>query len=243
MRLFDMNWMQVEEYLKGDDRIVVPIGSTEQHAYLSLGADAILAERIALDAAEPLGVPVLPVLAYGVTPYFLSYPGTVSLRIQTYLAVIRDVLDSLAGHGFRRIVVVNGHGGNAPAGDLIREWVCEPRDARVRVRFHTWCTGPELVAAGDVYDTVQMHAGWIENYPWTRVDGAVMPEGESVVIPRERMRELTAAEVRALSPDGSMGGRYQREDAVMDEVWAAGVAEVRAVIENDWERLPPDLPG
>ena len=55
--------MQLEEYLRGDDRIVLPLGSTEQHAYLSLGTDNILAERVAVEAAEPLGVPVLPVLA------------------------------------------------------------------------------------------------------------------------------------------------------------------------------------
>ena len=53
-----MNWMMVEEYLKHDDRAVLPIGSTEQHAYLSLVTDTILAERLAVEAAEPLGVPV-----------------------------------------------------------------------------------------------------------------------------------------------------------------------------------------
>src|SRR6266705_49445 len=67
MRVHDLNWMQLEAYLENDDRIVLPLGSTEQHAYLSLGTDNILAERIAVEAAEPLGVPVLPVLAYGLT--------------------------------------------------------------------------------------------------------------------------------------------------------------------------------
>jgi len=47
VRVFDANWMQIEEYLSRDDRIAVPIGSTEQHGYLSLGTDAILAERVA----------------------------------------------------------------------------------------------------------------------------------------------------------------------------------------------------
>src|SRR6188508_1880212 len=68
MRVHDLNWMQLEDYLERDDRIVLPIGSTEQHAYLSLGTDCILAERVSLEAAEPLGVPVLPVLPYGLTP-------------------------------------------------------------------------------------------------------------------------------------------------------------------------------
>ena len=91
-----MSWMQVEEYLQRDDRAVLPIGSTEQHAYLSLATDNILAERVAVEGAEPLGVPVFPVVNYGITPYFRAYPGTVSLSIATFLAVLRDILDGLA---------------------------------------------------------------------------------------------------------------------------------------------------
>src|SRR5438445_6269176 len=112
MRITDMNWMIVEAYLKTDDRCVLPLGSTEQHAYLSLSVDSILSERVSLEAAEPLGVPVFPVFAYGITPYFRAFPGSISLRISTYLNVVRDMLDGFAEHGFKRIVLVNGHGGN-----------------------------------------------------------------------------------------------------------------------------------
>src|SRR5512141_2481870 len=105
MRITDMNWHQIEEYLRRDDRAVVPLGSTEQHAFLSLSVDSILSERVAAEAAEPLGVPVFPVLAYGITPYFRAYPGTVSLRVATYLQIIRDILDGLAESGFRRILI------------------------------------------------------------------------------------------------------------------------------------------
>ena len=58
VRIRDLNWMQLETYLRKDDRIVLPVGSTEQHAYLSLETDNILAERASVEAAEPLGVPV-----------------------------------------------------------------------------------------------------------------------------------------------------------------------------------------
>src|SRR5213075_1447002 len=123
MRVHDCNWQMLEAYLARDDRIVMPIGSTEQHGYLSLGTDAILAERVAVEAAEPLGVPVFPALAYGITPYFLAFPGSVSLRVATYTAVISDILDSLYAQGFRRFLLVNGHGGNSPAGSLAAEWM------------------------------------------------------------------------------------------------------------------------
>src|SRR5204863_1636482 len=75
VKISDLNWMQVEEYLERDDRIVLPIGSTEQHGYLSLAVDLILAERVSVEAAEPLGVPVLPVMPFGVAPSFTAYPG------------------------------------------------------------------------------------------------------------------------------------------------------------------------
>ena len=72
VRIHDLNWMQLEDYLERDDRIVLPLGSTEQHAYLSLGTDTILSERTAVEAAQPLGVPVLPALPYGLTPRFAA---------------------------------------------------------------------------------------------------------------------------------------------------------------------------
>ena len=128
--------MQLEAYLQRDDRIVLPIGSTEQHAYLSLATDNILAERVAVEAAEPLGVLVLPVLPYGITPRFAAYPGSPTLRVETFVAVITDLLDSLSGQGFRRILVVNGHGGNTPARMAASQWGALNPEARVQ--YHDW---------------------------------------------------------------------------------------------------------
>src|SRR3954454_12483082 len=99
VRVRDLNWMQLEEYLERDDRIVLPLGSTEQHAFLSLETDNILSERIAAEAAGPLGVPVLPALAYGLTPGFAAYPGSPSLRIETYVRVVADLARLACGAG------------------------------------------------------------------------------------------------------------------------------------------------
>src|SRR5205085_8456576 len=114
MRVVDLNWMQLEARLETDDRIVLPLGSVEQHAYLSLGVDLILSQRVAEEAAEPLGVPVLPALPYGITPYFGAFPGSPTVRVETYQALLRDLVTSLADQGFKRILIVNAHGGNAP---------------------------------------------------------------------------------------------------------------------------------
>src|SRR2546423_9307945 len=140
MRVWDCNGMQLEDYLARDDRIVLPLGSTEQHAFLSLGTDSILAERVSVEAAEPLGVPVLPVLAYGLTPYFGAYPGSPTLRDETFLAVLRDLLDSLHGQGFRRVLLVNGHGGNVPGAAVAAEWTAA--HPRAQTRFHNWWGAP-----------------------------------------------------------------------------------------------------
>ena len=93
MRIADMTWLQVEQRVKTDDRCVLPLGSVEQHAYLSLCVDQILSEKVSVDAAEPLGVPVYPAVPFGLTPYFSDFPGTVSLRVSTYMSLIEDILD------------------------------------------------------------------------------------------------------------------------------------------------------
>src|SRR5262245_8546060 len=161
MRVSEMNWMLVEEYLKRDDRCVLPLGSTEQHAYLSLSVDSILSERVSLEAADPLAIPVFPVVAYGITPYFRAYPGTISLRVETYLRVVRDILDSMAESGFRRILIVNGHGGNSPASSLAREWMAD--HPGVAIKFHNWWNAPKTWAKVQAIDTVASHASWMEN--------------------------------------------------------------------------------
>ena len=234
MRVFDANWMQIEEYLTRDDRIVLPTGSTEQHGYLSLGTDAILAERVAVEAAEPLGIPVLPALPFGMAPYFAAFPGSMSLRITTYIEVLRDLLDGLAAQGFRRIAIVNGHGGNAPVTGFLREWACQPRPQRIRVLFHSWYNAPQTAAAADRFDRDQMHGGWLENFPWTGLPGVDLPADRAPVVPRELTGLLGPAELRAAAPDGVMGGAYARPDQDMQVVWNAGVAEVRELLVSGW---------
>jgi creatinine amidohydrolase len=232
MRITTMNWMQVEDALRRDDRAVLPLGSTEQHAYLSLFTDSILAERVALEAAEPLGVPVFPVLPYGITPYFMSYPGTVTLRAQTYLAVVRDILDSLATHGFRRIVVVNGHGGNTPASAVADELMRDRPE--VRVKWHNWWSAPRTYAKVKEIDPVASHASWMENFPWTRLAGVSMPQEQKPMADLSALRQLGPDATRAALGDGNFGGHYQRADEEMLEVWRAGVEEARATIEAGW---------
>jgi creatinine amidohydrolase len=227
-----MNWMQVEDYLKHDDRAVVPLGSTEQHAYLSLMVDTIIPEKLAREAAEPLGIPVFPVIPYGISPYFTAFPGTISLRLETYVALIRDVLDSLSGAGFRRIIFVNGHGGNAPGASFAAEWMAD--NPGHKVKTFNWWIDPKTVAKMKEFDTVGSHASWMENFPWTRLEGVMLPDGQKPLFDYARKAVLDPAEFREALGDGNYGGFYQRPDEEMMAIWDAAVAEAREVMEQGW---------
>jgi creatinine amidohydrolase len=227
-----MNWSQVEAWLEHDDRAVLPLGSTEQHAGLSLSVDSILSTKVALDAAAPLGIPVFPAVPYGLTPYFLGYPGTISLRVETYARLIRDVLDSLAGSGFRRITIVNGHGGNQPAHPVAIEWMAD--HPGVQVKFHSWWNAPKTFAKVQEIDPVASHASWMENFPWTRLDGVAMPPAQKPMIDFAHMRLLSPEKLRAYLGDGNFGGHYQRPDEDMLAIWQVAVAETRGLLEGPW---------
>jgi creatinine amidohydrolase len=232
MEISSMHWGQVEDYLRRDNRAVVPLGSTEQHAFLSLSTDSILAGRLAAEAAEPLGVPVFPALPYGLTPHFRAYPGTISLRLETYLRVMRDLLDGLYGQGFRRIVFVNGHGGNSPAQSLVDEWLGEVSGAQVK--WHNWWNAPQVWARVQATDPVASHASWMENFPWTRLPGVNQPDAQKPMADIALLRQGGAAAVRAGLGDGNFGGLYQRPDEELLAIWAVAVAETRALIEGPW---------
>jgi creatinine amidohydrolase len=230
VRVRDLNWLQLEEYLRGDDRIVLPLGSTEQHAYLSLETDNILAERVAAEAAEPLGVPVLPVQPYGLTPSFGAYPGSPTLRLTTLVAVVQDLLDSLHSQGFRRILVVNGHGGNQPADAARREWNAAHEDAEAL--FHNWWVGPRVWSLVQELDPGASHASWMENFPWTRLPGVELPAERKA--PLEQPLPAHPRAMRETAGDGQYGGFYALPDEDVLRVWAAGVEETRELLERGW---------
>ncbi|CAM3710013.1 creatininase family protein [Deinococcus frigens] len=227
-----MNWMQVEEYLKTDDRCILPLGSTEQHAHLSLCVDNILPSKLAQDAVGDSGVPVFPVLPYGITPYFRAYPGSINIRVQTYLAVVRDILDDLHEQGFRRILIINGHGGNTPAQGFAAEWMAD--HPGTQVKFHNWWNAPQVWAKVQATDSNASHASWMENFPWTRLDGVEMPDEEKTGIDLNYMRLLDPKALRAYLAEGNFGGRFQRPDEDMHAIWDVAVAETRALLEGGW---------
>ncbi len=238
MNVAKMNWRDIEAAAARDPRCILPIGSTEQHAQLSLCVDMILAEKVATDAAEPLGIPVFPVMPYGLAPYFNAYPGTICLRVETLLAVVRDIVASLRRAGFRHVLIVNGHGGNNPVGALAQELMAEYGD--ISVKFHNWWNAPATWAKAQSIDTTASHANWMENFPWTRLAHAPAPEGEKPMVDMALMKASPPEIAREILGDGSFGGPWQRPDDEMLAIWDTGVAETRAALEGPWPVLDRD---
>jgi creatinine amidohydrolase len=114
--LEELGWPDVEEYLRRDDRLLLVVGSTEQHGrHMAFGSDVWQPWEIARRLSDQSGVLLAPPLHYGMSLHHLGFPGSLSLRPHTLTSIMIDLLESAYEHGFRRILILNGHGGNVPA--------------------------------------------------------------------------------------------------------------------------------
>lgn len=220
MRLGEMNWMEVESYLKKDNRVIIVLGATEQHGYLSLMTDVKIPLAMADAASQQTGVLVAPPINFGNSPYFLAYPGTISLRVNTLLDLVEDLVRSLHAQGFRRFLILNGHGGNDPVRNRIHE-LTNVLD-ELKVTWYAWWKEPSVTAVAEKNGLKSYHAGWIEAFPFVRSSG--MPEGEKK--PVETRQILNAKETREAYGDGVFGGLYQADKTIMTEVFTAALKDI-----------------
>ena len=225
MRIEDLNWMDVEAYLQQEDRLILVLGATEQHGYLSLLTDVRIPLALADAASQSSGVLIAPPINFGCSNYFLAYPGTLSLRVSTLIAVMEDVVRSAAGAGFRRILVLNGHGGNSPARVQLTEVANSLPD--IQLRWYDWWLSHSVEAQGEKYNLKPAHANWLEAFPFTIVSD--LPENAKV--PPKVPGIMNAKTAREVYGDGSFGGPYQAGEDVMHELFAACLADILQLLD------------
>ncbi len=219
-RFEDLNWMDVESYLQKDDRLLLVVGACEQHGYLSLLTDIKIPLALATAASLQTGVLVAPPLNFGISPYFTTYPGTISLRTSTFLSVLEDMVRGLYAQGFKRMVLVNGHGGNEPARAVLGELANALPG--LQTAWYSWWTAPGTTHVAEAAGLKSYHAAWIEAFPFCRVTELPPGEKEPVVAPRV----LSAEATRALAGDGVYGGPYASDDFLMQRIFDRCVADV-----------------
>jgi creatinine amidohydrolase len=147
--LEELGWPDVAEYLLRDDRLILVAGSTEQHGrHMAFASDVWQPWEIARRLSDRTAVLLAPPLNYGMSLHHLEFPGSLSLRPHTLSSIIVDLLESAYEHGFRRILILNGHGGNiAPIRMALAETLNDLRD--LEVWLGNWWQEPEVKAVFD----------------------------------------------------------------------------------------------
>lgn len=234
--LAEISWEECAEYLTRDDRVILPIGATEQHGrHLGLGTDYMIAEDIARRVGQQSGVLVAPTLCYGMSHAHMEFAGTVSLSPVTLTAVLQDIMGSLHKHGFRRILVVNGHGGNH-ASVQSATTMLQGQFPDLKVKIAMWWAEPELLRLVD--HALGTQQGTHASNHETAFMHAVAPQAvhseriakrDAPVVPSKALDSST--QFRDKYPDGVMGLDPTPADAVLGErilghAVKAGVAEV-----------------
>lgn len=228
MRLEDLNWMDVERYLEGEDRLILVLGACEQHGYLSLLTDIKIPLALADSASNQTGVLVAPPLNFGISPYFLDYPGTLSFGVKTMLLAVEDIVRSAYRQGFRRILLLNGHGGNT----VIRHHLNEVNNdlPDLKMSWYDWWMSHSVESIAQKHNIKPTHANWLEAFSFNIV--SELPEG-SKTPPKVPSAIMDARLAREVYGDGSFGGPYRVDDGIMQEVLQAALEDVLFLLELD----------
>jgi creatinine amidohydrolase len=120
-RYDELTWPEMRKAIQEQPVVLLPFGTVEDHGpHLPLNTDNVIVEAICLEAARraPGEMLVMPLMAYGLDEHHMDFPGAVTVDMQTLIACVSDVALSVARHGLTHILIVNGHGSNAPIADL-----------------------------------------------------------------------------------------------------------------------------
>lgn len=239
MRLQHATWQEVEAYLEHSTGIIVPIGSTEQHGPNGpIGTDALCPEAIAWALGERHGVLVGPTQAIGMAQHHLAFPGSLTLRPSTLIAVLCDTIASLAHHGFTHVLFVNGHGGNvatvnAAFAEVLSERSLQRQPAgELHLRLFNWFAGRRgRDLAESLYGEAEgTHATASEvSLAWYAAPQAVKEVAMSPRRASTGSAQCDAHTFRQRFPDGRMGS-----DPSLASI-EHGARFLEAGVEDAWE--------
>jgi creatinine amidohydrolase len=164
----EKTWYDIRTFLVINENHVVflPVGSVEQHGpNLPLGTDYIIANSLSSKACERLndeGIPAIKLqgIPYGLSSMWSAYSGTISLNTQTFMALIKDIITSALRNGVKRLIILNGHGGNSEALRVIAKDSVEEVGKGVVAVISWWEFVGDVI--NNVFETKLFHADEVE---------------------------------------------------------------------------------
>jgi creatinine amidohydrolase len=239
----DLTTAELARLPRGRAVAVLPVGAIEQHGpHLPLSVDADIAsavvERALLKLAPSVPALVLPVLPIGVSPDHADFPGTLTLKPDTFIRMVVEIGESLAAAGIERLVIVNGHGGQPGAIDLAAQELRRHRGMLV-----------VPVNSFDLYDAAArfpatevklgIHGGAVETSIMLHLKPASVRSGQARAFASATKR--LAARYKRLSPQGKSGFAWQAQDlnpeGVVGDASRADASRGRALVEEAASRL------
>lgn len=134
--LSEMTWPEIESAFNKVEVAIIPVGAQEQHGHhLAEGCDSYRAEQFSKLLAEKNypRVTLAPTINYGVSPHHMGFPGTISLKPETLIALLEDIISSLSQHGIKKFLVINGHGGNTATLNVAVENIARKENVSIAV--------------------------------------------------------------------------------------------------------------
>jgi creatinine amidohydrolase len=243
----DHTWEELEQLAEASSLVVLPCGATEQHGpAMTVDTDSRIAEKITIAAAEKVwaehGVRalVLPTLHYGVSAHHTAYAGTITIDPQIYVSVVCEVLTGVVDHGFRKIAVVSGHGGNIPALEVACRHVAdEYRHLPVRISLDRMSQVPpwfqEIIEELPDEGGVRGHADLIET--------SLMLADRTEKVRRDRIRKPKLKVDREpdwewltheLTDNGVIGDPTQADAELGQRIWDGAIDDFCKRLQRLW---------
>jgi len=163
-----LNWKQVKELVPNKiDKVILPVGTIEAHGAAALGTDNYIPSSMADYLANKIDAIIAPILNYGITKSLYGYPGSMTIKPDNYENFIDDILRSLKDIGFKKVIILNGHGGNNSELKSAAQNFYYKYKIRVAV-IHWWDLTRDLVK--EFYGEAGGHAALDENAMVQAVD-------------------------------------------------------------------------